>query len=188
MPIIAILKADDVADADDVAPTKRSTPHGSLPGGVAGYTWDGAAYCVGCAPDVTIPFNGTVSPEAEAEHDHDDDGNLLIPMPQFPPGAHDPRGFGVGVVEGTDEWDYPGATCHECGDVLDTNVLVYDEGGAHPDPVVEVSDPDGMGEYATAFLLERDGDTAKVMLAEDFGQWADAGDTSWIPQDDLIDD
>jgi len=43
--------ADFVDEPDQVAPTRRRTPGeggGVVPGRLAGYTWDGAAYCPEC--------------------------------------------------------------------------------------------------------------------------------------------
>jgi hypothetical protein len=106
--------ADFVDEPDQVAPTRRRTPGeggGVVPGRLAGYTWDGAAYCPECADDVTVP-----APDGDGE----------IPMPEYPPFETDPNGFGVGVVSGFDEADY-GFSCHICHRLLDTNVLVYDD-------------------------------------------------------------
>lgn len=173
MPVIAVLPADEVAD--DVAPTTRSTPGeggGHVPYGCAGYVYDGAAYCPECAAEAnTRPCAA--------------DGETYT-VATFPANEHDVDGFGVGVVDGMDEWDYPGASCHICHTTLDTNVLIYDDGGAHPWPPVRVLDPDRHRDPVTGFLLEDPGDAeVRIMLAEDFGSHGDAGDTSWVPRDDV---
>lgn len=181
MPVIAVITAEEtVPTEDDLAPTRSSTPGpdgGHVPGRLAGYTYDGAAYCPACAEDVEVET-------AEGETytlDHfpafDDDGNRV----------HDGSGFGVGIVSGTDEWDYPGASCHVCHRRLQTNVLVYDEGGAHPTPVVEVWGPDGDDRTAEAFVMEKEEEHVRVMLAENFYSYGDPGKTSWIPREDVVD-
>lgn len=100
----------------ETAPTDSHTPGpdgGYVPGRLAGYVWDGAAYCPDCASGVEIE-----SP----------DGEGTIRMTHYPAFETDPNGFGVGIVNGSDEWDYPGAVCDVCHSYLDTNVLVYREG------------------------------------------------------------
>lgn len=175
--VITILPADRVAGPDTtVADTRRRTPGeggGIVPARLAGYVYDGAAYCPGCAEEVTV--------------ESADDGETYT-LARFPDGHHDAGGFGVGIVTGTSEWDYPGATCHECGALLDTNVLVYDDGGAHPHPVVRVRDPDRVRDPVTAYVLtDPDGEEAvEVVLAESFGSHGDAGDVSWIPRSDVV--
>lgn len=174
MGVIAIITPDDVLDDDQIAPTRRGTPGeggGVVPTGLAGYTYDGAAYCPECARDVEVTSGG--------------DGETYN-VATFPADHHDKRGFGVGIVSCTDEWDHPGAACDVCHKTLRTNILVYDEGGAYPTPVVEVRDPDGQGRTAEAFVLERDAGEARVMLAEDFTPYAEAGGISWIPASDII--
>jgi len=171
MSVIAILNAESVTDDDDLARTARQLPGGAWPGRAAGYTYDGAAYCLDCATDVRIECA--------------DDGETYT-MPEFPAFGHDPNGFGVGVVGVSAEWDYPGASCHVCHDRLNTNLLVYDGHGAHPRPTVEVRDPDGMGRHAVAFLLDDDDTEVRIMLAEDFSPYGEAGDSSWIPRDDVV--
>jgi hypothetical protein len=175
MTVIAVLTADDVTDdPGDLAPAARRTPGesgGYVPGGLAGYVYDGEAYCPECAGDIEV-----VSA---------DDGEQYT-VESLPAGHHDSNGFGVGVVACTDEFDYPGASCGSCLRRLQTNVLIYDDGGAHPDPVVEVRDPDGMGVFAEAFLLAEDGTEVRIMLAEEFRPYGDAGDTSWIPREDVV--
>jgi len=172
MSVIAILNAESVTDDDDLARTARQLPGGAWPGRAAGYTYDGAAYCLDCSGDVTIECA--------------DDGETYT-MPEFPADCHDPNGFGVGVVSVSGEWDYPGASCHVCHDRLNTNLLVYDGHNAHPTPVVEVRDPDGAGEFATAYLLTDDDTEVRIMLAEEFPPYGGAGDTSWIPRGDVVD-
>lgn len=179
MPVISILSAGDVADDDQIAPTRRSTPGdggGIVPGGLAGYTHDGAAYCPECAGEVEATTTDGDTYTLDHFPAFHDDGSPVT----------DEHGFGVGIVSCTDEWDYPGATCHECGLILDTNILVYDEGGAHPHPVVRVRDPDRYRDPVTAFVLQQDDKDVQILLAEDFGSNGDAGTVSWIPRGDVI--
>jgi hypothetical protein len=175
VPIIAIYPAEELAPADvSIAPTRSRTPGeggGHVPGGLAGYTYDGAAYCPECAEEV----------RAECA----DDGETYT-LARFPSDCHDPNGFGVGIVSCTDEWDYPGAACDVCHDLLDTNVLVYDDGGAHPTPVVEAMDPDRVRDPVTAFVVEEGERDVRIMLAESFGSHGDPGDTSWVPRESVI--
>jgi hypothetical protein len=171
MGVIGNLSAESVTDDDDLAPTARELPGGVWPGGAAGYIYDGAAYCLSCAPDVSVESAG--------------DGEMY-PLTEFPPGGHDPDGFGVGVVAANDEWDYPGASCHVCGDRLNTTLLVHDYPHGHPHPVVEVRDPNDMGRHAAAYLLDDDDTEVRIMLAEDFAPYGEAGATSWIPRDDVV--
>lgn len=182
MTVIAILQASDVVDQDQIAPTRRSTPGpdgGHVPTGLAGYVWDGAAYCPECATDVMVENPDGDGETSVAEYPaYTDDGDP----------ATDPNGFGVGVVSCSDEWDYLGASCHVCHRLLDTNILVYDGGGAHPTPVVEVRDPDGVGRFAEAFVLEVDQSDVRIMLAEEFSPYGDVGDTSWIPRSDVVEE
>lgn len=173
--IIVVAATDITTDDAEVADTTRSTPGpdgGAVPGRCAGYVWDGAAYCPECAREV----------EAEAP-----DGDGTIPLSHYPAFETDPNGFGVGVIAGWDEWDYPGASCDVCLRRLDTNVLVYLDGGPSPHRHCWVSDPDGMGETARAWILDTDGDDVLVMLAESFRPWGRAGDTTWLPRDDVTD-
>jgi hypothetical protein len=107
---------DIVDDESQIAPTRRSTPGpdgGIVPGRLAGYVWDGAAYCPECAADVDVPAPA-------------DDPRETIKMDKYPAFETDPNGFGVGTISGFDEWDAPGATCHECHRVLQTNIITYD--------------------------------------------------------------
>jgi hypothetical protein len=126
-----------VDEPDQIAPTRRSTPgHGGghVPGRLAGYTWDGAAYCPECAGDVFVEIAGE-PPEGALEEAPEvregDHGQPAVPIPYYPPFSDDgepitdPRGFGVGVVSGLDEADY-GFSCHICHRLLDTNVLTYE--------------------------------------------------------------
>lgn len=116
MPIATILTPDEYREDSDIAPTRRRTPGdggGHVPCGLAGYTYDGAAYCPDCATDAeTRPCAA--------------DGETYT-VARFPAGETDTEGFGVGVISGTDEWDYPGAACDCCHRTLDTNVLVYEQ-------------------------------------------------------------
>lgn len=92
-------------EADDVA---FATHHG---GRIAGYAYNGAAYCCACAEDVEVTVGGdTVAMPEAADRD-----------------AHDDHGFGVGYVRTTTEWDAPGAVCDVCLDTLPTRVIHYDE-------------------------------------------------------------
>lgn len=182
MSVIAIIDARDVVDSEDqIAPRARGSggPDGGVvPTGLAGYVWDGAAYCPECADDVEVELpDGDGSVPISEYPAFDDDGDPVT----------DPNGFGVGTVSCSDEWDYPGASCHVCHRLLQTAILVYEDSGAHPDPV-EITDPDGKERYGVAFLLERDGDDARVILAEDFSPYGDQGDISWIPASQIIDE
>lgn len=175
MPVIAILQASDVTD--DVAGTRRRTPGGGggvVPGRVAGYTHDGAAYCPGCAESVEVACVG--------------DGETYT-LDHFPAHGHDPSGFGVGVVSGTGEWDYPGAACDVCHTTLDTNILVYDEGGAHPHPVVEVASDahDDTGQAAVLGDPDASGDILPVVWLTDFGPHVSVGDIDEVDRDNIID-
>lgn len=197
MPVIAIIGASDVVSDDQIAPTRRRTPGpdgGHVPTGLAGYTWDGAAYCPECAEDVYVTIGG-LPDEGALEGvpvKEDDDGEPAVPLSHYPAydasgnPMTDPNGFGVGVISCTDETDYPGGSCFVCHRRLQTNVLVYDGGGAHPTPVVEVRDPDRVRDPVEAFVLETDGDDVRVILAEPFGSHGDAGTLSWIPRDDVV--
>jgi hypothetical protein len=171
MPVIAILDAEEVTDDENLAGYTRSTPGpngGTVPTGCAGYTHDGAAYCPDCASEQTV-----VAP----------DGDGSIPMDHYPAFKTDPNGFGVGVLSRTDEWDYPGASCHVCHDRLQTRLLVYDDGGAHP-PAAEMETDYGV---VSVFVIETDGEDARTMLAEDYVPLGSAGDVSWCPKHRLID-
>jgi hypothetical protein len=53
--------------------------------------------------------------------------------------------------------------------------------------VPRVRDPDGAGEFATAYLLTDDDTEVRIMLAEEFPPYGGAGDTSWIPRGDVVD-
>lgn len=115
MTVIAIITPEQYRDDDQIAPTMSRTPGdggGYVPSRLAGYVYDGAAYCPACASDVTVTSA-------------DDDETYTLE--RFPAFDHDSNGFGVGIVSGTDEWDYPGATCHVCSRTLQTNVLVYEQ-------------------------------------------------------------
>ena len=176
MSVIAIIGAADVTDDDNIAPTRRSTPGeggGHVPTGLAGYVYDGAVYCPECAKEVEIECA--------------DDGETYT-IARFPSHSHDPNGFGVGIVSCTDETDYGGDSCRVCHRLLDTNILVYDDQGPHPTPVVEIRDPDGQGRTVEAFVMENDGDDVRIMLAEEFRPYGEAGDTSWIPRADVLEE
>lgn len=173
MSVIQVLSAETFTDSDDLAPTRRGTPGeggGVVPTGLAGYTYDGAAYCPECAESAeTRPCAA--------------DGDTYT-VARFPSGEHDESGFGVGVVSCTDEWDYPGASCDICHKRLDTNVLVYDSGGAHPEPAEWHAD--GV-EHVPVFVVTVDGDDAYVLLQTDAPPYGEAGDTSWVPRWELDD-
>ena len=88
------------------------------------------------------------------------------------------------------EVDCPGSSCGHCPRRIEgTTVLHYDgvcDPHSCPDMTVRVADPDGHRDPVEAALLERDGSIVRVMLREDFGSSGDRGDTSWIPEKDLI--
>jgi hypothetical protein len=101
----------------ELAPTRRATPSapdrddgGLVPGGLAGYVYDGAAYCVECAEDVEVT---------------DADGKSYS-VAAFPADKTDGRGFGVGVISGMDEWDAPGPSCDVCLRRLDVSIIKYE--------------------------------------------------------------
>jgi len=155
MTVIAVLKASRLADDDQtVARTSRRTPSPDskrVPGRLAGYVYAGAHYCIDCACSTSAECAGT---------------GESYTLTQFPPDGVDPDGFGVGLLTCSDEVDYPGASCSQCGDRLETNVLVYHDGGAHPDPLVEIDEPGSDRPPVEAFVLgdaDRDGYT-NVML------------------------
>jgi len=80
-------------------------------GDIAGYVYNGAAYCTLCAEDVDVTVGGETVPMPEAaERD-----------------AWDDAGFGVGYVRTSSEWDAPGATCDLCHLRLPTRVIHYDD-------------------------------------------------------------
>ena len=172
MSVIQVLSADTFTDSDDLAPTRRGTPGeggGVVPTGLAGYVYDGAAYCPECAESAeTRPCSA--------------DGETYT-VARFPSGGHDEAGFGVGIVSCTDESDYPGDSCFICHRRLDTNVLVYDD-GPHPEPAEWHAD--GV-EHVPVFVVTTDGDDAYVMLQEDTPPHGEAGDLSWVPQRELVD-
>ena len=107
------LEAYNVDSRSDLAPTRRSTfgPSGGIvPGRCVGYTYDGAAYCIECAAEIEIEAS---------------DGESYA-MDHFPDGEWDGRGFGVGVLSGFSEVDFPGDSCHVCHRRLQTNIIRYD--------------------------------------------------------------
>lgn len=112
MTVVTASRWAEAHDSTEVAPTRRRTPGpdgGIVPGRLAGYVYDGAHYCAECATDATAP-----APDGDGE----------IPIAEYPAFETDGRGFGVGIVSGTDEIDYGGA-CTVCHRLLDTNVLLY---------------------------------------------------------------
>lgn len=100
----------DAAD-DDVANTTNA-------GFTAGFAYDGAAYCPACAEEQTVTIDGD---------------ELAMPDAAEVRGA-DERGFGVGLIQTSSEWDAPGASCTVCRDRLSTRLIHYDD------------DPDAEGE------------------------------------------
>jgi len=108
---------EDGSNETELAPTRRATPSapdrddgGLVPGRLAGYVYDGAAYCPECAEDVEVT---------------DADGKSYS-VATFPADKTDGRGFGVGVISGIDEWDAPGPSCTVCHRKLDVNLIKYE--------------------------------------------------------------
>ena len=157
---LTVLPADDLHDSSEIGDTKSSTSvSGSsgctVPTGLAGYVHGGEAYCTECAKDVTVSLP---------------DGSEEVPVAEYPTGITDPNGEGVGIVSTVDEWDYPGGVCGVCGDYLDTQVIIYDGGGAHPERYATVTDPYDGSKTGEAFILEKYSDGgAKVIVGEDIG-------------------
>lgn len=103
-----------IKSTDDVAPSTRHTygPSGGIvPGRCVGYTYDGACYCPECAAEIDV-----TSSEGET-----------FKMTHFPDRTWDKNGFGVGVLSGFDESDYPGDSCFVCHRRLQTNIIHYED-------------------------------------------------------------
>jgi hypothetical protein len=71
--------------------------------------YDGAAFCPVCAAEIDVPT-------ADGEN---------FKMDHYPAETWDGRGFGVGVLSGFDETDYPGDSCDVCHRRLRTNIIHY---------------------------------------------------------------
>jgi hypothetical protein len=175
MSVIAVLTADRVADDDtDVARVLRKTPGagGYVSTGLAGYQHNGSVYCPTCGASETVVCSKT---------------GESYTLARFPVGATTTDGFPVGIVTGTSEWDFPGAICDECGDLLDTNVIVYDGGGgAHPHPVVGVEGDDD-ADPITAFVLHELDDHVEVIYAPVSDDCAvESGEISTVPRERVV--
>jgi len=175
MSVIAVLTADRVADDDtDIGRLNGRTPGdggGVVPTGLAGYQHDGAVYCPTCAASETVVCAAT---------------GESYTLPQFPNDETTTDGCYVGVITGTNESDYPGDICHECKCLLDTNVLVYDGGGAPPTPVVRVQGDDDT-EPVTAFVLCELDDHVEVIYAPESDHCeVESGDISTVPREWVV--
>jgi hypothetical protein len=104
------LEAYNVESNDDLAPTTArcyGPSGGYVPYRCAGYTYNGAAYCVECAAEIEVT---------------DSDGETWK-IDHFPDETWDEYGFGVGVLSGASETEYPGDSCDVCHRRLPTNIL-----------------------------------------------------------------
>lgn len=163
MSVIAVVNARDIHDESELATSRGKN--------VVGYTYNGAHYCPECARNVTVQSS---------------DGEEYA-MTDFPDGEHDSFGSGVGKVRTDERVDYPGGTCTVCLQRLDTRINVYNDGGAHPEPVLEIQDPGTSGETVHAFFRERSNGEILVMFAEDLRTYCDAGTKSWVSEEDVVD-
>jgi hypothetical protein len=175
MSVIAVLTADRVADDDtDIGRLKGRTAGatgGVVPTGVAGYQHDGAVYCPTCAASETVVC---------AETDE------TYTLAQFPSDATTTDGSSVGLITGTSETDYPGDICDGCECLLDTNVLVYDGGGAHPHPVVRVQGDDD-AEPVTAFVLYDLDDHVELIYAQESDdREVESGEIATVPREWVV--
>mgnify|MGYP006272893355 FL=1 len=113
------LETYNVSDASDLAPTTAGTPGpdgGIVPGRCAGYVYDGAAFCPECAAEIEIDTADGETYKMDHFPAFDDEGRTIT----------DGRGFGVGVLSGFDETDYPGDSCDVCHRRLRTNIIRYE--------------------------------------------------------------
>lgn len=175
MSVIAVLTADRVADDDtDIGRLNSRTPGDSgvvVPTGLAGYQHNGEVYCPTCAASETVVCSDT---------------DETYTLTQFPTGASTTDGSTVGIITGSSETDYPGDICDGCGCLLDTNVIVYDGGGAHPTPVVRVQGDDDT-EPVTAFVLYELDDHVEVIYApESDDHEVESGDISTVPREWVV--
>ncbi|QCC48107.1 hypothetical protein [Halobellus limi] len=86
---------------------------GIVPGRCAGYAYDGETYCPACAAEIDVTTADGDTYKMDHFPAYDDDGRTIT----------DGRGFGVGVISGFDEFEYPGGSCGVCLRRLDTNIL-----------------------------------------------------------------
>lgn len=157
------------ADADHTAETFGLKP------GVAGVYMEHKAdvFCQDCATDILGEELMERLSNANLGYDHpmaDELGNVAVTLT-------------------SEEWDCPGATCGHCGIPLDVRVIHYGD-VCQPDTCEEmaatIQDPDGQDRTCEAAVLEQDDGDVRVMLKEDFKPYGERGDTSWIPESDVL--
>lgn len=154
--------ADDAPDPDQFDTGDEVHIPGSGITDVVAVDYDGGRYCLECAnPDYV---------------------ELCKDDPRQIP-------FG-GPVDRGSEVDCPGSACDHCHRrIADMTVLHYGDvcdPFSCPDMAARARDPDRVRDPVEVAILERDGGDVRIMLREDFGSHGERGDTSWVPEEDIL--